>query len=91
MPSASAVFTLWMAVSSRLSSPRSSSSSVSAEGRRCGERCTSARCRRLQRALVHLSAQRRPEAEAELEEVRVELSRLDTAIHNVKTALALGT
>ena len=50
-----------------------------------------ARCRRLQRALVHLSPQRRSSAEAELEEVRGELSRLDTAIHNVKTALALGT
>ena len=50
-----------------------------------------ARCRRLQRALVHLSPQRRPSAETELEELRGELSRLDTAIHNVKTALALGT
>ena len=49
-----------------------------------------ARCRRLQRALVHLSEVRRPGAEAELFEVRAELSRVDTQISNVKAALALG-
>jgi len=49
-----------------------------------------ARCRRLRRALVHLSAQRRPGAEAELRQVQGELARVDTAIANVKTALSLG-
>ena len=49
-----------------------------------------ARCRRLRRALVHLSAQRRPQAEQELRAVQGELGRVDTAIANVKAALALG-
>ena len=49
-----------------------------------------ARCRRLRRALDHLSAQRRPSAEQELREVQGELARVDTAIANVKAALALG-
>ncbi len=49
-----------------------------------------ARCRRLRRALVHLSAQRRPGAERELREVQGEQTRVDTAIANVKAALALG-
>ncbi|HET9452181.1 MAG TPA: hypothetical protein VFO83_14930 [Aggregicoccus sp.] len=49
-----------------------------------------ARCRRLRRSLVHLSAQRRPQVERELHEVQGELARVDTAIANVKAALALG-
>ena len=49
-----------------------------------------ARCRRLRRGLVHLSAQRRPQAEQELRAVQGELGRVDTAIANVKAALALG-
>jgi uncharacterized coiled-coil DUF342 family protein len=49
-----------------------------------------ARCRRLRRGLVHLSAQRRPSAESELAQVQEELARVDTAIANVKAALALG-
>ena len=48
-----------------------------------------ARCRRLRRGLVHLSEQRRPVAERELREVQGELARVDTAIANVKAALAL--
>ena len=49
-----------------------------------------ARCRRLRRGLVHLSPQRRPQAERELHQVQDELGRVDTAIANVKAALALG-
>ena len=48
-----------------------------------------ARCRRLRRGLVHLSPQRRPQIERELHEVQGELERVDSAIANVKAALAL--